>query len=262
MEQTAAIKTIKSQDNPKYKLWKKLLRKKYRDQEKLFLVEGELLIEDALKSSGTLHEIIVKEDYSEEFFSRNPNWNARTFILDSVLFDSLIQTENGRSVIGVFGIPRLSFDTGDVIVLDRLQDPGNIGTIIRTADAAGFSGVMAMKGTGDIFSPKVVRAAAGSIFRVPIIQVEDIHGFKEIIEKLNISPVAIVPGGDKEFYDMPERNLAIIVGNEGAGVCSELMDISEMNLRIPMRSGIESLNAAMAAGIVMYERVRRKCRKD
>lgn len=241
------------------------------------MVEGPLLIEDALKSGVTLREIILREtlksfstwaaSVSERLFStKNMEEDYPIYVLGGSLFDELIQTENGREIIGVFNIMETSVDEwplGDILILDRIQDPGNLGTIVRTADAAGFSGIIALTGTVDAFSPKVVRAAAGSIFRIPILYVKGAEDVKRILKELNLFTVAIDPRGDTDYYHMPsDRNVAIVVGNEGAGISKELNELSDMRAGIPMREGIESLNAAMAAGIAMYERVRRKCRND
>lgn len=267
------LKKITSAENGKYKTWQKLLSRKYREREGSFLVEGELLIKDAVSSSANLKEIIFRSGFDYTDFlndivlADNPSVeNISFYELSDNLFDKIASTENGRSIIGVFSIPKCdmeSFKHGDLVVLDRLQDPGNVGTIIRTSDAAGVSGIIAIKGTVDVFSPKVVRAAAGSVFRVPIAEVEDAKELVDVLKKLGIKPISIDPRGGKMFYDMPpDERLAIIVGNEGGGISKEILEISEMNLMIPMREGIESLNAAMALGIVIYERVRRRCKKD
>ena len=263
------LQTITSEDNGKYKLWHKLLTRKHRERECCFLVEGKVLINDALSSGAELMELILRDSSEEpvDLSVINTFGDAvSVFLLAGNLFDKLSQTENGRHIIGVFSIPQSNVDSwgeGDIVVLDRIQDPGNMGTIIRTADAAGVSGIVAMKGTVDPFSPKVVRAAAGSIFRVPLVEAEDEQKLQKILEKLNAVAMALDVRGAVDIYDMPDAHrAAIIVGNEGAGISNELLNISETKLKIPMREGIESLNAAMAFGIVIYERVRRRCRKS
>lgn len=264
-----SLKTITSADNGKYKTWQKLLTKKYRERERCFLVEGEVLIGDALLSGASIKEVILR-DGSEgaiDFISGlELSEDVNFFSLAGNLFDNLSQTENGRDIIGVFSVPEEGIEAwadGDILVLDRIQDPGNMGTIIRTSDAAGVAGIIVMKGTVDAFSPKVVRAAAGSLFRVPIIEAEDGAALKAMLKKLNAVPMALDVRGAIDLYDMPdEERAAIIVGNEGAGISEELLKLSETKLKIPMREGIESLNAAMAFGIVIYERVRRRCRKS
>lgn len=228
-----------------------------------------MLIKDAL-SCGTEPKELILRDGSEEALefieSISLSDDCDKYVLDAELFENLSQTEHGRSIIAVFPIKSHSMDDweeGDLVVLDRLQDPGNLGTIIRTADAAGVSGIIAMKGTVDPFSPKVVRAAAGSLFRVSIVEVEDVQSLKEILDRLEIDAIALDPRGAVDLYEMPDLDrIALIVGNEGAGICSEMLDIAEINIKIPMRKGIESLNAAMAFGIVIYERVRRRCRRS
>ena len=261
-------KTIKSSENGKYKSWQKLLTRKYREREGCFLVEGDLLIKDALLSGADLREIVFNEGAIESY-ERIKDFlsdEVQSYELAGALFDNLRSTENGRDIIGVFKIPirdMASWSCGDVVVLDRLQDPGNVGTIIRTSDAAGVAGIISMKGTVDSFSPKVVRAAAGSLFRVPIVEAKDENDLKKLLGELGAVPMSIDPRGGISYYEMPPvERAAIIVGNEGGGICKELLDLSETKLTIPMRDGIESLNAAMALGITIYERVRRKCKRD
>ena len=259
------VKSITSSENGKYKGWQKLLTKKYREKERRFLVEGELLIKDALSSGAKMLELIIREDADfqyEDLCKRD----AVFYSLSEKLFDKLSQTEHGRDVMAVFEMPDTPYEnwaSGDIVVLDRLQDPGNLGTIIRTSDAAGVSGIVLMKGTVDPFSPKALRAAAGSIFRVPLVEANDADDLRKILKSLKADPVAMDVNGAKDHYDMPEgKRLAIIVGNEGAGICDEILEMSNERIKIPMREGIESLNAAMAFGIVIYERVRRRCKKS
>jgi len=263
------LQTITSADNGKYKAWLKLLTRKYRERERCFLVEGNVLINDALSSGALLKELIIR-DGSETVnaFLGSAEFEAYVgvFSLAGNLFDKLSQTEHGRDLIGVFSMPDEEIEKwsyGDIVVLDRIQDPGNLGTIIRTSDAAGVAGIIAMKGTVDPYSPKVVRAAAGSIFRVPVMEVENGEALRKVLKKLNAIAMALDVKGAVNIYEMPDENrIALIVGNEGGGISDELLNVSEIKLKIPMREGIESLNAAMALGIVIYERVRRRCKKD
>ena len=259
------VKQISSSENGKYKKWNKLLIRKYREKERRFLVEGELLIRDAMASGFNPSELIVREG-SDVDVDLLCHGDTDIYSLSDNLFEKLSQTENGRSVIGVFELPNSSFDdfgSGDIVILDRLQDPGNVGTIIRTADAAGVAGIITMKGTVDPFSPKASRSAAGSIFRVPIVEVSDADSLRKALNTLGAIGIALDLDGAVDLYDMTEEcRVAIMVGNEGAGLSRDLLEISDIRIKIPMREGIESLNAAMAFGIVIYERVRRKCRKS
>ena len=148
---------------------------------------------------------------------------------------------------------------GNYVVLDRLQDPGNIGTILRTADAAGFDLAVFMKGTADPFSPKVVRSATGSLFRLPMVFVKDAEELAELVHSAGKRLIATAMDAEKAYYDCDlEKDAAIIIGNEGNGISPELMMRADEKIMIPMAGNTESLNVAVAAGILMYERIRRR----
>ena len=187
----------------------------------------------------------------------------RTFFLDGRLFEQLSQTETSQGIMAIVEKPKLSWegfkniDGGNFIVLDRLQDPGNIGTIIRTADAAGYKLAIVMKGTADVFSPKVVRAATGSLFRMPVVFMDSVSELMEFTRAAGKKLVATCFDTDRYYYDENLReNIALIIGNEGNGISRELIDGSDLKIKIPMHGSIESLNASVAAGILMYEAVR------
>ena len=146
---------------------------------------------------------------------------------------------------------------GNFVVLDRLQDPGNIGTILRTADAAGYSLAIVLKGTADVFSSKVVRAATGSLFRMPVVFMDSVDELMEFTRAAGKKLVATCFDTDRYYYDENlKENIALIIGNEGSGISRELIECSDLKIKIPMHGNIESLNASVAAGILMYEAVR------
>ena len=150
-------------------------------------------------------------------------------------------------------------DTDNVVVMDRLQDPGNIGTIIRTAEGAGYKAVITVKGTGDVFSPKTIRAAAGSVFRMPILQVEDNKALRALTDNMRKKLVVTGFHTDKYYFDEDlSKGVALVIGNEGNGVSEELMEMADVIVKIPMDGHLESLNASVAAGILMYETKRKR----
>ena len=187
------------------------------------------------------------------------------FVVEPKLFSELAQTETSQGIIASVKKPNLSLDeiidkksSGNFVVLDRLQDPGNIGTIIRTADAAGYELVVAMKGTADIFSPKVVRSATGSLFRVPIAFIENNDQLIDFAQKAGKKLAATCLDDSKFYYEEDlKENIALVVGNEGNGIDPDLIAKSDVKIKIPMHGSIESLNAAVAAAIIMYESVRK-----
>lgn len=264
---------INSAENKKYKKWQKLLKRKYRENENAYLIEGFKLIEEALINGKEIFEILVDEDCQEQVLTELSSIleykEIPIYILDGKLFKKITQLEHSTGVMAVTGMDLFSEDrfcnlfkdktgvSGNIIILDRLQDPGNIGTIIRTADGAGFGGIIAVKGTADIFSPKIVRSAVGSIFRVPFYFVEDNYHLMKIIAKLQKKLVVTCFETNHYHFDADlSKDVAIVIGNEGAGVSRQLIDLAENKVKIPMSGTIDSLNASVAAGILMYESVR------
>ena len=142
---------------------------------------------------------------------------------------------------------------GNILVLDRLQDPGNIGTIIRTAEAAGFKGIVLVKGTCDVYSTKVVRAAAGSVLRMPFINADSADEAAGICRSCGKKLIGTSVRDARPFFEVDmSEGTALIIGNEGNGMSEGFHSLTDENVMIPMDGDIESLNAAVAAGIIMY----------
>jgi len=249
------MKEIRSKDNRIFKECQKLSQKKYRDREGLYLIEGENLVGEV--PADDLVYVIYRDGCQ-----RKLDDSEKAYWMEGRLFDKLAQTETSQGILAVVRKPVINPEdlkhridrNGNVIVLDRLQDPGNIGTIIRTAEGAGYEAVITMKGTADVFSPKTIRAAAGAVFRIPIIQVEDNRELRNLAEKL--SKRLVVTGFDTDRYYFDEdlsKGIALVIGNEGSGISKELMEMADIKVKIPMEGNLESLNASVAAGILMYE---------
>lgn len=246
---------IKSRDNRIYKECQKLSQKKHRDRQGLYLIEGYNLIREA--PSAEIQYVILRKGEEAEGLPAE-----KVFVMEPALFDKLAQTETSQGIIAVMtkaaytleGLKERCGPGRNLVVLDRLQDPGNIGTIIRTAEGAGYAAVAAVKGTGDIYSPKTIRAAAGSVFRIPIIQVEDNRELRSLADSLGKALTVTSFDTDNYYYDVDlSGDIALVIGNEGNGVSEELLDMADIKVKIPMEGNLESLNASVAAGILMYE---------
>ena len=264
------MKRIRSKDNQTYKEALRLLRKKYRDQTRLFLLEGPRPVMDALKSGAGLETVFIRESAAAETAAEelealcsSAGEGPQCVLLADELFDRLSDTEHSQGVLAAARKPDGgALKTGSqskVLILDRLQDPGNIGTIIRTAEAAGFTALIAIKGTGDIYAPKTVRAAAGSLLRVDVFEGYETEEAVSLCRRMGLRIIA----GDLEgAADYTQADLtggiAFAIGNEGRGVSDELKAAADIKVRIPMEGDIESLNAAVAAGILMYEAYRQE----
>lgn len=253
------MRKITSKDNKIVKLCEQLAQKKHRDKLALYLIEGENLVEEAVKNGAGIQTVLVREGYSGKL----SGLEEEAFELDARLFDKLAQTETSQGIIAIVNKPQISREQfigdagGNFVVLDRLQDPGNIGTILRTADAAGYKLAVVMKGTADVFSPKVVRAATGSLFRMPVVFMDSEEDLLEFTRAAGKKTVATCFDTDLYYYDVNlKENIALIIGNEGNGISETLIASSDVKIKIPMHGNIESLNASVAAGILMYEAVR------
>lgn len=269
------MESITAKGNQKYKLWKSLLTRKHREETGLFLMEGAVLLKEAFAAGEDFLDALIVRTGSEEapgvteLISSAGRLGIRAFGLAGPLFDQLTDTETGKDVIGVFRIPAREIGNvrNGLLILDRLQDPGNMGTVMRTAEAAGFDGIAAVKGTVDAFSPKVVRAASGAVLRLPVVYLDSEEEVLELCRREGLKIAAGDPLGTDLYggADLSGR-IALIIGNEGRGISESLMERADVRVRIPMEGKTESLNAAVAAAILMYETVRQRgqmtCRKN
>lgn len=235
-----------STQNCKIKELKKLNQKKVRDLKGLFLVEGEHLVLEALKK-GCLIEIYVLEGYET-------NINVPTFYVNEAVMKFISELESYPNMIGVCKKIDDNINLGNsILLLDNIQDPGNLGTIIRSAVAFNIDTVIASLDTVDFYNSKVVRASQGMLFHVNLIK-KDLK--KELLElqesgyKVYSTNVKI--GKDIKNVEKSEK-FAIIMGNEGSGVKEELACLANEYLYIPMSSNCESLNVAVATSIILYE---------
>jgi TrmH family RNA methyltransferase len=261
------LKEISSRANPSVKRAVKLRTRRGRDEYNAFLAEGDILIEEAIRSGADIAEVLVREgsDYIDA-------GEGRVLSLSGDLFDEIADTVTPQDVIAVINIPKVGELSGalldglaagsagqdalSIIILDRIQDPGNVGTVLRSADAAGFDAVIAIKGTADVYAPKVVRAAAGAIFRIPVFQAQDADEALAALRDARFKVCALhMEGADYNEAELQGRT-ALVVGNEGAGVSKDFLLGAQMRVCIPMREGADSLNAGVAASIVMFEKVR------
>ena len=260
---------ISSPDNDKIRLINKLSRKKYRDQQGKFVIEGINLVRAALSKGQHVEFVLIADDfdYSEIANTLAVGVDYRNiYLIPRFLFEKISDAENGSGIIAVvdkrsytlYNLDSLELRRGDnVLVLDRLQDPGNIGTMIRTAVAAGYSIVATIKGTADIYSPKVLRASAGMIFGISVVELADTEEFKKLVSRLDKKIVVTDPREGDPYYECYLTNdIALVIGNEGNGISDEIMESSDVRVNIPMQGEVESLNAAICASLLMYEAIR------
>jgi RNA methyltransferase, TrmH family len=245
------LKYIQSDKNPQVKQWKKLLTRKERDKSGTFLVEGFHLVEEALTRKEDVEEIILSEKTEMP-----PGWDYGSIpvtVVTDEISRQLADTETTQGIFAVCSQPQQTYTSGKTyLLIDSVQDPGNLGTMIRTADAAGIDAVIVGKGSVDIYNPKVLRSAQGSHFHLPVISGE----LAEWIDKLNAEDIPVygtaLENGAVFTEAILTESFALLVGNEGSGVNKELLAKTTQNLYIPIYGKSESLNVAVAAGILLY----------
>jgi len=245
------LKHIESVNNPKVKQWKKLLTKKERDKSGTFLVEGFHLVEEALKQGEQILEIIVSEKV--DLPSRWDAGSTPVIQVTEEISKSLSDTEAPQGIYAVCRIANSEVrDAKSFLFIDAVQDPGNLGTMIRTADAAGIDAVVVGHGTVDIYNAKVLRSAQGSHFHLPIIS-GDLHEWIDKLQEKNIPVYGTALEGASVYTDISTSDsFALIVGNEGNGVGKDILASTTANLYIPIYGKSESLNVAVATGILLY----------
>jgi len=245
---------ITSLDNKLVKHICSLHQKKYRDMYKEFIIEGENSIIEALKSNFEItHVLYAPELY--EITSLELNGISPTSVTKDVMC-KISDTITPQGIMAVCKIPENSFSNkfSKVLFLDRIQDPGNAGTMIRTADAMGFDAIILSQGCADPYSLKVVRSTVGSIFHIPIIyNVNSIDTLAQLKNR-NFTIYATALNKSKSIEDTTIFSpFELIIGNEGQGVSEEIKNMSDYLIRINMPGNAESLNASIAAGILMYK---------
>ena len=248
------METLTSLKNPKAASWRSLKDKKGREEQNAFLVEGVRMVREALASSFTVRTVLLREDYEPDFPLPE---NIPVFLLSDPVFRSVCDTKTPQGIAAVLSMQAKEAAGPRLLALDGVQDPGNVGTIIRTADAAGFDGILFSPDCADLFSPKVLRSTMGSIFRLGFSFPASLPEKLESLKKEGYSVLSSQLDGDP-FYDRKNVSDAfiLVIGNEGNGVSEAVKAAATHRLRLPMRGGAESLNAAVAAGIMMYDLTR------
>ncbi len=250
---------IESKNNNLFKEIKKLKEKKHRIKSNKYIIEGLRFLEEAIKSKVSIDSII----FTESFKVKNPelflkiNENIKLIQINESLLKQLCSTENPQGVVGVINMKNKELKSGELVVLvDKVQDPGNMGTIIRTAHAAGASGIVMTKGTVDIYNDKTLRSTMGSIFYIPIVEDDSLDFVKSLKDGGYKLVVSSLQGKNNFFEENLQGKVIIAVGNEGNGVSDEVYDIADIKVKIPMPGEAESLNVAVATSIMIYEKIR------
>ena len=255
------IEILSSDQNPRVQLVHKLItQSKARRKEGRFVAEGPRLIEDGLKSSFPLESVFLRTHASPraQLVLSTVPLKVPRFELDDKLFDSLTDTENSQGLLAVFRLTELPLPEklDFVLIPDGIRDPGNLGAIIRTAEAAGVQALLIPPGTVDPWSPKVVRSSMGSHFRLPIFE-WNWQAIAALLEGFNRFGASM--DGQLSFWDADFHSpTALLIGSEAEGLSSDAQALVTQTLRIPMAGHNESLNAAISAAVLVFEVLRQR----
>lgn len=246
------IKRIESLQNNRVKQWKKLQSRKEREKTGLFLIEGLHLIQEALKYRTIIKEIIVREGVEMSTIDVH---DTPVFEVPKEIIDTITDTEAPQGIVAVCEMAQpfeLNFSGAKLLLIDNVQDPGNLGTMIRTADAAGMTAVIVGDGCVDLYNGKVIRSTQGSLFHIPLIK----GNLKDWIVRLkekNIRVFGTAIEAAQNYKEIPPHSsFALLVGNEGNGVNPKLLVQTDENLYIPIYGKAESLNVSIATAILLY----------
>ena len=259
---------ITSASNGKIKTIQNLRKKaKFRREEKHFIIEGTRLFQETPKE--LLKEVYVSE--SAENSLKNELSGVKYEVVSDNIFASICDTQTPQGILAVVKQPLHSLEqifskkNPLLLILEDLQDPGNLGTIMRTAEGAGVTGIIMSKGCVDIYNPKVVRSTMGSIYRMPFVYLEDEEEFSRIFKQLEEKDIvtygaALMESKDYDTYSY-EGGTAFVIGNEGNGLSERALSMCQKYVKIPMCGEVESLNAAVASSVLMYEAFRQRRQK-
>ena len=261
------MQKISSKDNDFVKHVKKLKDKKYRDLSKEFVVEGIKLVKEAIQEKANIKQIVICEDCENaDVIPKDLTYEIAKYecvYVTSQVFSSITEVKNPQGILAI--VEKNSFLSSDtkidysqniIVALNDLQDPGNLGTILRTVDSVGLTQILVSKGTADCFNPKVVRSTMGAIFRIKIIECEDLKDVLKQAQNNQFKVMVTSLQTDNSIYDVEYNKKVIVIGNEANGVKQDIQDLADEKVKIPMLGKTESLNASVATGIVLYEYVR------
>ena len=262
------MEVIFSRQNPLLKERCKLHQKKYREKTGLFLIEGLRLVEEAVKA-GMAKEVFMEEsllhsERGQELVNTLDNKSLRIFQVNQEIIKALADTESPQGIVGVIEQKKLTLsdvrvNKGLVLILDGLQDPGNFGSVWRTAWAAGVDAIFCLPGTVEPYNSKIIRATMGGVFHVPIVTDVEWISLRQWCQEEGFELVAGDIRAEESYFTINYApRVALLIGNEAKGFLTVNIEEVRTRVKIPMQREAESLNAAVACGILVYEIIRQR----
>ena len=258
------MQVITSKDNEVIKNIRKLKDKKYRDMHKKYIIEATKLIEEALEEGANIDTVVVCEEcvkdntLDQKLLYEIAKHNC--VYVTQKIFGLVTDVTNPQGILAVidkkYTEDSIDYNQDMVLILDGIQDPGNLGTILRTVDSVGLNQIIVSSKTADAYNPKVVRSTMGAIFRVKIIEAENLVQTIKNLKKHKFKILATSLQTNNSIYDIEYKKTALVIGNEANGVSKEILETADITAKIPMLGKTESLNASVAASVILYEYVR------
>ncbi len=258
---------LTSVQNPLVKQLSGLKEKKIRDVTRMFLIEGVRFVEEALQAGISLRQVmyspgLLESERGEALLADVMKTSAPVQPVSDKVLAHISDTESPQGVLAALDIPALALEglkqeLPFFLVVDGIQDPGNLGTLIRSALASGAKGIICTRGTVDLFNPKTLRSTMGAVFKIPLVNNVDQGEAISWLREKQI-PVAVADAAGKEVYycSVLTPPLAIVIGNEGQGPSEEFRAAAARRVSIPLQGGVESLNAAVAGSLLLFESAR------
>lgn len=263
------MQIITSKDNETIKQIRKLKEKKHRDMEHAYIIEGIKMVKEAVQEKANIRLIVICEENMNNG-GIDQKWLYEIAKYDCIyvthkVFALLTDVQTPQGILAVIEKQNaekdIDYKQEVIIALDGIQDPGNLGTILRTIDSVGLNQVIVSKETADAYNPKVVRSTMGAIFRVNIIESENLLETLKTAKKHKFKITATALENAQGIYETDFHKRVIVIGNEANGVSKEVLEYADEKVKIPMLGKTESLNASVATGVILYEYVRREMSK-
>ncbi len=259
------MQIITSKDNENIKSIKKLKERKYRDLNNEYIIEGIKILKEAIQEKAVIKKIVICEEclanniIDDKLLYEIAKYDC--LYVSKKIFEGLTDVSKPQGILAVVeknNKKDINYNEDIIVALDGLQDPGNLGTILRTLDSANLSQVIVSKDTVDAYNPKVVRSTMGAIFRVNIVEAENLKETLKEMKRHKYKVMCTDLTASKNIYEIDYNKKILVIGNEANGISKELLDMADEKIIIPMLGKTESLNASVATSIIVYEYVRRK----
>lgn len=259
------MQIITSKDNENIKNIKKLKERKYRDLNNEYIIEGIKIIKEAINEKANIKKVIICEEclannlLDDKLLYEIAKYDC--IYVTKKIFEKITDVSKPQGILAIVeknNKREIDYKEDIIIALDGIQDPGNLGTILRTIDSANLTQIIVSKDTVDAYNQKVVRSTMGAIFRINIVEVENLKETLKNIKKHKYKIMCTDLSANKNIYEADYNKKILVIGNEANGVTQEVLELADEKIIIPMLGKTESLNASVATSIIVYEYIRKK----